>query len=570
LGSTFNPWQLSSTGTGSVSGGTLSAAGEEPIQFIAGNNITITSNTASTPKTITFSAAGGGGGGGGSSVGTGITLGTPTDSSFADGLLSFTPTTTVTDAIDEVNEILNKLAPSKPPNLSAITIDLASKYSAIESSSGTTRNFVTDDTTPESSNASNFYDGDAGTLSAELNNSTTGSVKTLTTADDTSTTGNLSISSDIDAYANQAGKEGFWKQLTAKVLVAPGNALSTKGPHTMRLIHSNTGSTNTVTFYLDNPVSPSITNTSFSLGGASSNYVSGVPTISANQTFTVSFTINNAVKRFYRSGNIAEVSGNILSNSVPHTLSGVQTEDGAVVVSGKTCTVGTSKYNETNALTITPYNSKSSSGTTGTITLTNVRVDTVSSEAGRLVAGAGQYPTTGYGSAYDSTQSLRTSYTEELQLLNGKYQRPANVNYSSNSPQAGPDYSTGMGSTYRYFLYQHTSALSSASSFTLTINSTEGNFTADSNKITPAIQIYAKVEGATGWIDCNSPFQLNTSPSTNGAAAMDAGSAATTSAGNAKKVTFGLTSRSGTLYIRIGLPSGSDKKFAGVSISSIV
>ena len=61
LGSTFNPWQLGQTGTGVVSGGTLSASGEEPIQFIAGNNVTITSNPNATPKTITFSAAGGSG-----------------------------------------------------------------------------------------------------------------------------------------------------------------------------------------------------------------------------------------------------------------------------------------------------------------------------------------------------------------------------------------------------------------------------------------------------------------------------------------------------------------------------
>ena len=63
LGSNFNPWQLVADG-GSVSGGTLTASGEEPVQFVAGNGISITSNPNSTPKQIKFVSSGGGGGGG--------------------------------------------------------------------------------------------------------------------------------------------------------------------------------------------------------------------------------------------------------------------------------------------------------------------------------------------------------------------------------------------------------------------------------------------------------------------------------------------------------------------------
>jgi hypothetical protein len=34
-----------------------------------------------------------------------------------------------------------------------------------------------------------------------------------------------------------------------------------------------------------------------------------------------------------------------------------------------------------------------------------------------------------------------------------------------------------------------------------------------------------------------------------------------------KQITFGSTARSGTIYVRIGLPAGSDKKFTGITIS---
>ena len=57
------------------------------------------------------------GGGGGTD-----TIGTPTDGSYAGGLLELTPTTKISDATDQINLILAKLAPAKPPNLSSKTI----------------------------------------------------------------------------------------------------------------------------------------------------------------------------------------------------------------------------------------------------------------------------------------------------------------------------------------------------------------------------------------------------------------------------------------------------------------
>ena len=547
LGSTFNPWEVD----GQTS---LSASGEEPVEFIAGSGIVITTNNTSTPKSITFTASGGGGGGG--STGMDITLGTPTDSSLIDGLLSWTTSTKVTDAIDEMNEILNKLAPAKPSNLSAITLALSTFYSATETSTGTVRSIVTSSTTPQTNTTSAFYDGDSGTLSAWIDGSqATNSSRVLTTSDDSGTYGSLIIASDTDPYTGQSGKEGFWKQLTARILSASSLAV---GSHTYQMKHSGTGDTAVLTFYIDNPATPTISSSSSSFTGSSTSYVSGVPTLSASTTFTVSFTINDAIKQFYNTNQVAIISGSsILSSSVTHQISGSQTNNAAITVSNKTCTVGSSKYSETNSLTITPYNSAGTAGTAGTLSL-GARVDTVSSEGSRKLAGSGQYPSSGYGGSFDSTQSLKTSYTEELQLLNGVYRMPTG-NYSSNVPTAGPDYSTGMGSSDRWYIYQHTSSLSSASAFTISINGSSGI----SNVLQSGMSLYAKVEGVTGWIDCNGAYPGSGSPSSNGDPAVVVGSSTATS----RRITFGATPRSGTLYIRIGFPSGSTKSFSSISVS---
>ena len=548
LGSTFNPWEVD----GQTS---LSASGEEPVEFIAGSGIVITTDNTSTPKSITFTASGGGGGGGGS-TGMDITLGTPTDSSLVDGLLSWTTSTKVTDAIDEMNEILNKLAPAKPSNLSAITLALNTYYSATETSSGTVRSIVTSSTTPQTSTTSAFYDGDSGTLSAWIDGSqATNSSQSLTTSDDSGTYGSLVIVSDTDPYSGQSGKEGFWKQLTAYILSASS---LTVGSHTYQMKHSGTGNTGVLTFYIDNPGTPTISSSSSSFTGSTISYISGVPTLSASTTFTVSFTINDAIKQFYNTNQVAIISGSsILSSSVSHQISGSKTNGASITVSGKTCTVGSGKYSETNSLTITPYNSADSPGTSGTLSL-GARVDTVSSEGSRKRAGSGQYPSSGYGGSFDSTQSLKTSYTEELQLLNGIYRMPTG-DYSSNIPTAGPNYSTGMGSSDRWYLYQYSSSLSSTSAFTISINGSSGI----SNVLESGMSLYAKVEGVTGWIDCNGAYPGTGSPSANGDPAVVVGSSSATS----RRITFGSTPRSGTLYIRIGFPSGSTKSFSSISVS---
>ena len=58
INSTFNPWHVDGQTT-------LDATGEEPVEFVAGSGISITTDETASPKQIIFKATGGGTGGGG-------------------------------------------------------------------------------------------------------------------------------------------------------------------------------------------------------------------------------------------------------------------------------------------------------------------------------------------------------------------------------------------------------------------------------------------------------------------------------------------------------------------------
>jgi len=451
---------------------------------------------------------------------------------------------------------LPKLLPAKPANLSTKTLSIPGTYSASQSGTGTVHATTIDSQIPQTSTVEDFYNGDAGTLSCEIDSVADGS-KALTTGSDVGTYTSLIITVDEDPYAGQAQKAGFYKQLSAYVKAAA--ALNYTQAHTYQMKHSLTGDTNSLSFWCDDPGTTTVSDRSFTLPGSNTRYVSGVPSLATGDTIACHFTVNNAVRKHYNSTKLASLSGNEVAtvNVAPPITP--PNESDSVPYTDKNVTIATNKYNENVSVTFQGFNSKGTGGTTASNN-TGARVDTVSDESARKISGSGQYPASGYGGSFVSTTSLKDTYTEELQMLNGRYQRPAG-NYSSNLPTAGPDYSSGMGTDYRYVTFQPTS-LSNNARFTVTFNGTQGTW---SGINTTGLRIYAKVEGVTGWIDCNASYPGVGSPSADGDAAMVyADSSATV-----KVVTLGSTVRTGNLYIRIGLPDGSDKKFTGVTVSNL-
>ncbi len=456
--------------------------------------------------------------------------------------------TTVKLALDQHQSLLNLLAPAKPANLSANTLSISSTYTAKESSTGTTRSGVINSTTPTILCSAPFYDGDAGTLTATIDAVSVGS-RGLSTADDTGIYTSLRILSDTDPYIGQFGKQGFYKQLTASIV--PSVALALKVQHTASLTHSATGTTSTLTFYCDNPSTPNITAQSVSgIQHTSLKRLSGIPCLGSGDTIQASCIGNLTTHSFYNSTRVIAFSGTNITtlNYTPPS----PPVSGAAVATGTQNLVVSSGYSAGAVITCTAYNSI---GSTGTANInSSVRVSVSATETIRVKSGATDMPAAGYGAAYDSSELLTAN--SELQMdVDGLFKYPPATDYTSKMP-AGPNYSSGLGTADRYATFNL--GAFNGTSRTITINGTT-NFGAGA--LVSGIKMWAKVDGATGWVDLNAAYPGVGNPSGNGDPALVTGSSTATS----RALTFGSTVRTGTLYFRIALPSGSTKTFTSVS-----
>ena len=494
------------------------------------------------------------GGGGGSDI-----LGLPTDGMYGvtgiGAIAGVAEGDKIEDAFDKIETVLAKLAPPKPANLSAKTLSVSGTYSALESSTGTVHSIVTDVTTPTSTTSTSFYDGDAGTLSAKINGSVAGS-RVLTTGDDTGSYSSLKITSDLDPYLGQTGKEGFWRALIAGVEAS--SPLSV-GLNTYQLLHSTTGNTPVYTLYVDDPATPSISSYSITSSGTGT-YISGVPSLAAGNTVQANFTVGNAIKSHYNSTRIASANSSV-TNSANAALPVSPPISGATFVASINLSVSSSSYIENVVVSCLGYNSKGGTASQNVSVLSGtMRVDTVSNETIRKKSGTSTYPTKGssasqFGDTYVSATSLVSN--EELQLLNGSYQYPS-ANYLSNTP-VGPNYSSLTG--IRWVTFNNIGSITAASSLTFTFN---GSVNFGGTAEVSNFYLYVLIDGAVptaGWVDGNKPYDGVSSPSVNGDYALVVANSTATS----KKITFGQTPRTGTIWVRVGFPSGSDKKFTGIS-----
>lgn len=448
---------------------------------------------------------------------------------------------------------LEKLIPAPPQDLAGLNL-LMTLYTAKEAGTGTVVSNLTDDTTPDGS-VTDFYDGDAGVLTAEIDSVDEGN-KTLSTSSDVGVYGALHITVDEDPYAGQSGKEGFYKQLSAFIRATVALAV---GQHTYQLKHSLTGNSALLTFKVDDPQAVTTAIDQVVLP-ALTRYVSGVPSLAQGDGLTIDVTILDAVKTHYRNGFIGRIDEvGAAFNSLELTPGSVPSTDDPVVFNGNVLSIVAGKYLEDLTVSVIGINSRGQVGA-ATQQAIQSRVDTKSDESIRVISGSGQYPASGYGGVYNSSQDLKSTYTEELQLLDKKFQRPAG-NYTGNQPTAGPDYSTGMGAGDRWVTFRFDNQFTSNSGFTLNLINASGF----AGEETPDVKIYIKVEGVTGWLDANKAYPGVGSPSADGDAAM----VFAQSTGTEKRVTFGGTTRTGTLYVRIGLPDGSVKNLENVTITDI-
>ncbi len=511
-------------------------------------------------------------------------IGPAEDGTYSDGIFTdFTPSTPIGTAVDRFNEMLLLLAPTPPQSWNnAITgIPFSNTQTSAKAlGTGTTVQIYTTSTLNLSCNdnvgaQSLARVNTSGLTFTLINNGVTLDTTSLSgNSTPPKTTGNIRHSGSGDPYGAAAvppsgvvGKIGFWNGIYDFNLVGSLSVGATTSLRTLQLTHPGTDSPETWNYYVDNPITTSISSLSATVPSMTSN-ISGVPTLTAGQSITnISFTINNAASNFY------SVSP-MFTSTTPPTPSLVTTFTGdpdtlplitpgqSAVVTGRTTTVAVSRFSDLNfSFTVVAKNSAGVNGTTQSYVDTTKRVDTVSPiELNfRYLSGAGSYPSV-YGTSYDSTQSLLTgAYVNELQLKNGVFVYP-NVNYSS---VGGPNYSLATGTRWVTF---KPGTFNNNKSFTLNLISSSG--ITSINQANILIEI--KIDGPSGtlfWLNGDDYYSGSGNPGTvtDGVpAVLFAGSTSTS-----RKITFGTPLYTGDIIVRIGF-TGTGPQLASVTATNIV
>lgn len=507
-------------------------------------------------------------------TGSGYLVGIPVDGYYGPGttgsIANIQSGDRVEDALDKVENILFKLSPTRPPNLSTKTLLLSSGYTAnLQGTNTTITSAVTNNQTPTFTLAGGmvvgnaFSDGDQGQLTASVDSTNIGS-RQLTPSSDVGTYGALQITSDADFYAGVSGKAGFWNALLAQIVTT--ESITTVGPHTAQLQHTQTGNTPAFTFYIDDPVSPTgVTGTVVATGSV---YISGVPALVGGQSgssITLSATASNTVGRFYNSTRIFQGSGTGISTGNYSLPTSPMSE--SVQSASRVFSINVGSQSENASFTVTAFNSIGTS-VSSTISNTHIRIDSVLDPSNRVRSGINQYPVSGsgfgdFGGMFQSSESLVSS-NEELQLLNGQYRYPTGT-YTGSLPIPGPDYTTvtpGIYNNIRWVTF-NMGTITNKANVRIDFSNTVGF----GSVLLSNFALYVRVNGSTptnGWVDGNAAYPGTGNPTNNGDAALAVANSTTTS----KLVTFGTAVKTGTVFVRIGIPAGDTKRFGGITITA--
>ena len=484
------------------------------------------------------------------------------------------------------------------------------------------------DSTTVNSGFATFSDGQNGYLQADIDyqlvvqrvlDSGYYTLASASVSPDVGTWGNsLAITFDGDPY-NAAPNQGFWTSLKAQMSgtqsFVSGNQYDGQ-EHIYQISHYTTGAAPIFRFICDNgdgaPPTSLNGNPYFTVVTQSSTtWTSGIPSLSVGDWVSASYSVSNTlsggkyplISRFYNSTRITQfnmaasqsVSRNDLnSNGIP-VMGGTSAVPYAYQspwnVNGLTVSVTTNMFTDLSVgfpngaiFSFNTYNPKNDTGSVvstytiggyGAAAGKKVFIDTVSNESLRVRSGQGQYPSfgtgvTNYSESYTNYSTMSVYGTiqnvaNEMMLYGGRFQYPSQ-NFINNWPIAGPDYSS-LDTTYNFSSYRwatfNVGTITSATSFTINIIGSSGITVTGTNPITSGMLMYVTIVSGglqvVGWLDGNKAYSSG-NPSIDGDAAVDyANSTATT-----RRITLGSTSRTGTVYVRIGFNS-TGKSFTNIT-----
>ena len=241
--------------------------------------------------------------------GNNITLGSNTSPSLSSNAVILTTSTTVTDAVAQLNFVLGKLVPPSPPTFpgtSTLTLSTSVSTGRITDfvqtdNSGWANLSVAAGTSVSATRVATYAagtittvgPGNSGTVTAYRNGVAAGTV-TMNTGSQNGTYSNLIIASDQDYSAVIGGSGGFWESFNASL---SGSSVPA-GWNRANIVHTSGNPTNTITWYYDSasPGTPTFSNTSIALNSNTVSYSSTVPHFTSSTTFTIK-------------GNVAKLSG---------------------------------------------------------------------------------------------------------------------------------------------------------------------------------------------------------------------------------------------------------------------
>lgn len=538
---------------------------------------------------------------------TAVAMGDPTLGNLISNAVSLTNSSSVSNAIAQLNEVLGKLVPPAPPAFPAsqtLTIQSLSTYrmanfTQTDNTPGANKN-VAGGTTVTSVRRSSSYStsnitvagpGNSGNVVALLNGVAAGSRVLTGNLDGNGTYSNLVIFNNYDYnVANANINAGFWSVFSTR---AAGTV--TEGWNEVQITDSAAGNSNTPSWYYDasTPGTPTFSNVAFTAPVSPTlEYSSTVPHYPSTNQFTASFDVNRLSGDMYPTSNdfITGTAGGAFSTptSVSYATAGVTTplarnlyvSSGNVTVT-TTANVITGFGSSSGSPSVSAFNSYN----TGTQSLSPgntvlYKTGTVSSasrieEANVFIAstiGSGSglafrivNPGSGNTPSYSANASAFNSQSSTLQTYDATV--VANIlkhdqtNYSTGYLPAGPDLSAGRSGT-QYFTFKI--VRTSVSKFDIKWT---GNIAG----------LWVALPGSTidststlnGWLDLSVAYQgagvpgANTGAGGNGSNGAALGGPAPLNSAQTNKAitaTFGTVSSSSTatneIYVRIALTSG--------------
>jgi hypothetical protein len=334
--------------TGSLSNGTsnvsipsingnvnISVNGNANILTVTGTGANLT-GTFNTTGLVTIPNTAGGA--------TAIAMGSPTQGNLVSNALTLTTSSSVSNAIAQLNVILGKLVPPSPPNFPAgqsITVATLStfrmaNYVQTDNTPGANKSVAGGTTVSTVRRASSYSTGnitvagpgDTGTITAQLNGANAGS-RTLTAAlDGNGTYSNLVIFNNYDySVANANIAAGFWSVFSSRVA-----GTVTEGWNEVFIADSATSNTNTYSWFYDssNPGTPAFSSLTISPPGSPNyTYSSTVPHYNNTNIFTLTANVNRLSGNMYPTSDsfVTGTSGGAFGtpSSVTYTAAGVTT-----------------------------------------------------------------------------------------------------------------------------------------------------------------------------------------------------------------------------------------------------